>query len=190
VAPDAARPEPIRTERLTLVPVDVKLARAELADPALFESLVGGTVPDSWPPEMLADARDLFLGLLEDNPDWVGWLGWYALWHWKPGEPPQLVGSGGFLGPADETGRIELGYSIVPECYGMGIATEMTRALVDWAESHETVRAIVAQTSVDNSASRNVLRKLGFEDIGEGDEPSSHLFRRTSARNVDVPSRS
>lgn len=166
----------IRTARLEIVPVDVEIARAELRDPAAFAALLSATVPDNWPPDMLSDARALFLDLLEAGPGRTGWLGWYALWQYEEDAAPVLVGGAGFLGPPDANGRVELGYSILPQFYGMGFATEMAGAVIEWARSHADVRDIVAQTAGDNLSSRKVLAKLGFDEVGPGDEPSSVSF--------------
>jgi hypothetical protein len=59
--------------------VSIDLARAEIGDRSKFSELLGASVPDNWPPETLAEALGFFLDLLERNPSWSGWLGWYAL---------------------------------------------------------------------------------------------------------------
>jgi ribosomal-protein-alanine N-acetyltransferase len=74
----------IVTNRLEIVPVTLDLARAEIRDRARFSELLGATVPDNWPPETLADALGFFLDLLERNPSWSNWLGWYALLRTDP----------------------------------------------------------------------------------------------------------
>jgi GNAT superfamily N-acetyltransferase/Fe-S-cluster containining protein len=193
-------PATIRSPRLALVPVSVPLAQAELNDTALFSALLGATVPDDWPPDELSDARLIFLCLLEANPAWIGWLGWYAVNLGAsgdgPGEsgheseagigavpgqrlpdPPTLVGSVGFKGPPDPEGVVEIGYSILPAYQGRGLATEMTAALVQWA-AEQGARLVQAQVKPVNTASIRVLERLGFQEIEGNREPGMVLFAR------------
>jgi RimJ/RimL family protein N-acetyltransferase len=77
---------------------------------------------------------------------------------------PRLVGGCG-LGRAP-TGEIELGYWIARPHWGLGYATEAGRALIEIAR---TLKAgpLVASHFLDNPASGNVLRKLGFRPTGQ-----------------------
>lgn len=160
----------ITTRRLRLVPSTVELARAEMNDRDEFARQLGAHVTGNWPPESAADALPYFLELLETNPTWVGWLGWYAIWKAEGGEDT-LVGCGGFFGPPDGAGEIETGYSVLPQFHRRGIATEMVGGLLGWATAHDDVRRVVARTTVDNHGSRGVLAALGFREDGPGDEP-------------------
>ena len=98
----------IVTDRLTLVPATVALARAEIGDRNEFARLIEAGVTDNWPPESAADALPLFLSWLEAAPDRVGWFGWYALARIGDADPPVLVGGGGFLGPP-RGGAVQIG---------------------------------------------------------------------------------
>lgn len=63
----------------------------------------------------------------------------------------------------DVEGRawLEWGYRLVPECRGLGYATEACRALL--ATAHRTYTGeLLAIIAPENLASRNVCRKLGF----------------------------
>lgn len=178
-------PAAIRTPRLTLVPATPGLAQAELNDVAEFSALLGAAVPDDWPPGELSDARLLFLCMLEANPAWIGWLGWYALEsedsgaspHGPAASPLTLVGSAGFKGPPDREGTVEIGYSVLPGHEGRGLATEMTAALVEWA-ARQGARIVHAEVRPDNPASARVLQKLGFREAGTGDVPGMVRFER------------
>jgi hypothetical protein len=66
----------LRTDRIRLVPATLALATSELRERAAFASLLEAEIPANWPPESLADALALFLGMLEEHPEWQGWLGW------------------------------------------------------------------------------------------------------------------
>lgn len=155
---------------MRLVPATVELARAEIDDRAAFAGGLDAVVPENWPPETVADALSFFLELIERNPGWEGWLGWYAV------VDGTLVGSVGFKGPPDEEATVEIGYSVLPQFQGMGYATEMAIELIARAAATGQVRRVVAQTTGANAKSRRVLAKLGFAPVGPGSDPDSTLF--------------
>jgi RimJ/RimL family protein N-acetyltransferase len=56
---------------------------------------------------------------------------------------------------------LEWGYRLVPECRGLGYATEASQALL--AKAHQTYAGeLLAIIAPENLASQNVCRKLGF----------------------------
>jgi len=169
----------IETTRLKLVPATVALARAEIGDRAEFERLLGATVPENWPTEMLADALPVFLGWLEAAPDRVGWFNWYALAAGDDETALVLVASGGFKGPPQH-GTVEIGYSVLRQFQGRGYATEMVGGLVGWAVGHPGVVRVVAETEWANPASVRVLIKAGFAACGPASEPSGTRFEFAS----------
>jgi RimJ/RimL family protein N-acetyltransferase len=163
-----------RTARLRLLAGTLEIAAAELEDRERFGRFLEAEVPPEWPPEALRDALPFFLDLYRANPDWAGWLGWYAILT----EPrPVLCGSVGFKGPPDEMGMVEIGYSLLPDYRGAGLASEMVVGLIGWARSHSTVAVIEAETTPDNLPSIRVLERNGFEPVGEGIEPGFVRFR-------------
>ena len=144
----------IVTARMRLVPASVALARAELTERAEVAQLLSATVPDEWPPEILADALPLFLEWIEAAPDRVGWYVWYATVRALREASDMLAGDVGdilmastdFKGPPQD-GMVEIGYSVLPRFQGHGYATEMVRALIDWAFVQPGVARIVAETT-------------------------------------------
>lgn len=75
---------------------------------------------------------------------------------------------------------LELGYVIAPEYQGLGLATETTRALIDFAFGPLQAQKIVAFTDPDNAVSQKVLLKCGFQHNGIAqvyDEPSTAFVR-------------
>lgn len=165
----------LQTARLTLIPATVAHARAELADRAEFARLLHANVPADWPPESTVDALPLFLGWLEAAPEQSGWFGWYALAHLHDGEPPVLVGGGGFLGPPAD-GTAQLGYSMLPAYQGQGYATELVGGLLRWAFAQPGVACVAAETEWANPASVRVLEKSGFVRVGAAGEAGGARF--------------
>jgi RimJ/RimL family protein N-acetyltransferase len=158
------------TPRMRLVPTTARLVRAEIEDRIAFAALLGATVPESWPPEMLADALPWFLRQLEEHSDWSGWLSWYGIVIDPSPQPPILVGSAGFTGPPRD-GAAEVGYSVLPEHQRRGYASEMVRALIDWAFARPGVQRLIANTTTDNVPSIRLLCRVGFEEAAEGLDP-------------------
>jgi RimJ/RimL family protein N-acetyltransferase len=164
----------IMTARMRLVPATVALAQAELTDRAEFARLLSATVPDEWPPEILADALPLFLEWIKAAPEQIGWYVWYAMIRTPGEEPDTLAASGGFKGPPQE-GTVEIGYSVLPSYQGQGCATEMVQALIDWAFAQSGVLRVIAETTEDNAASMRLLRRLGFTRSEEAAAEPGHI---------------
>jgi ribosomal-protein-alanine N-acetyltransferase len=166
----------LRTARLELIAATLPLSEAELSDRGEFARLLGAEVPAEWPPETAADALPLFLGWLRERPDWYGWLAWYGVRD--TGSERVLVGGCGFLGGPDDSGMVEMGYSVLPQFQRQGIAGEMVEALIGRAFESAAVLRIEAETSPDNAGSRRILARAGFVAAGPGREPGSVRLRR------------
>jgi RimJ/RimL family protein N-acetyltransferase len=78
-----------------------------------------------------------------------------------------LIGDGG-LHPMGGVGPdVELGYTLARSAWGRGYATELGRALIEYAFTVLRVPRVVAQVEPANTASRNVLAKLGMTEREE-----------------------
>lgn len=64
------------------------------------------------------------------------------------------------------TGEYEVGYIIAREYWGLGLATEVTRAMCVYLFESFRPPYIVAFTALENSASQHVLLKSGFTATG------------------------
>ena len=91
---------------------------------------------------------------------------------------PRLVGGCGIRRP--EQGGMELGYWIARPYWGLGFATEAGKALVQIARAMHLPK-LKASHSLDNPASGNVLRKIGFRPTGRV------ALRYSRARGEHVP---
>ena len=74
---------------------------------------------------------------------------------------------GGFTGPPDSDGGAEIAYGIAPTYQGNGYATEVAKALIDFASRDARVKTIRAHTLAEVNASPRVLEKCGFKKTGE-----------------------
>ncbi len=168
----------IRTARMTLVAATLEHVEAELA--GRLGGLLGVDVPPGWPPgEYDRDAQDFFRERLrEEGPAAVGWYGWYALLRGEGGAPDALVGAGGYLGPPDAGGTVEIGYSILPEWEGRGLAAELAAALAERALALPSVARVIAHPDAGNAGSRTVLERAGLRPAGDGPIPGSLRYER------------
>ena len=90
-----------------------------------------------------------------------------------------MIGSAGYKGPPTQDGTVEIGYDIVSDHRRRGYASESVRALVSRAFEQPRVRRVIAETLPELIGSIGVLRKCGFEPVGEGSEPGVIRFELT-----------
>lgn len=169
----------IETESLRLVPATEESLTAALAGPLELGNALGVTVPATWPPEhfdaeTLTFARDR----LAEAPEQDGW--WtYFFTH---AHDAVLVGAGGFKGPADATGSVEIGYSIVPDFRLRGYAKEAVRGLVARAFERPDVLRVVGDTLPLLTPSIRTLESCGFVPAEESPELGVIRFELTRDR--------
>ena len=66
-----------------------------------------------------------------------------------------------------------LGYSVLPEFWNMGFATEACKRIVNFAFDYLELSTIQASTTENNSASMKVLEKIGFSLSESGKRENS-----------------
>jgi len=159
----------LKTKRLELVAATADLLRAEINDRNLFARLLEARVHPAWAQEL--DYQELMGSMaqrIEDAPGETGWWSWYFVLRNRLTGSRVLIGNGGFKGPPDEEGTVEIGYSLLPPHRNKGYTTEAVQALVSWAFEHPEVALVTAEARPGNTASVRVLRKVGFTEVGPG----------------------
>jgi RimJ/RimL family protein N-acetyltransferase len=86
--------------------------------------------------------------------------------HWVILNGSEVVGLCGYKRPPDTSRCVEIGYGIAPERRNRGCATKAISLLLLEAISDQAVEAVVAETSIDNPASKLVLQRNGFTHVG------------------------
>ncbi len=119
--------------------------------------------------------------LEQGGPETEGWYGWYAIRQDGERAGRTLIGSGGYLGPPDDEGTVEIGFSVLPEWRRCGYASEIVSALIVNAFSHAQVQRIMAHTAVDNRASIGVLVRNQFRNATSVTQSSLLEFIRRRA---------
>jgi [ribosomal protein S5]-alanine N-acetyltransferase len=159
----------IHAPRLDLVLMSPAVMRAlHAADWDQAGQLLGAQIPEEWREEdwqWLGQRPDQ----AEADPAVMRWLPRLMLLRTatdRGGQQAIVVGEAGFHGPPGDDGRVEFGYMVVAEYRRRGYAEEATRALLAWATAEHHVTRFRATVSPQNTASMNLLRKLGFSQAG------------------------
>jgi RimJ/RimL family protein N-acetyltransferase len=159
-------PTTISTSRLTLV----VWTRGEVAD------IRAGHRRPEWHPDYPrqddVDAAGLVIARANAGKD----LSWGPRHILREGV---AVGSIGFFGPPDddvEQPEVEVGYGLVEDARGLGLATEALQGVLAETDARGVrVRASVEPT---NAPSIKVLAKCGFTDLRGTDEEGNLVFAR------------
>ncbi len=93
----------------------------------------------------------------------------YGIQYWPVFmlEHDRYVGCCGLRPYQADRKTYELGYHLLPDSWGRGIATEAAREVINYAFSVLRVQSLCAGHHPDNHTSGRVLIKLGFTRIGE-----------------------
>jgi RimJ/RimL family protein N-acetyltransferase len=79
----------------------------------------------------------------------------------------------------------EMGWFVLPEHQGKGVATEAARLIIAQARSNPDVRSVHAYPAVDNGASNAIARKIGMENQGEFDNEGFAGILRCNDWRID-----
>lgn len=166
--------------QLELLPVETVHKEAFARGSSELAAVLQAGVPQGWPrfPHALALPP-------QGASHAVPWGGYFFI-HARD---RMVAGNGGFKGPPDVSGTVEIGYEIAPGYRDRGLATEAVKALAALAFMHEAVTVVAATTLAQRNASNSVLRKLGMRFAGESPHPAlGGLWRWTLSRADHHPS--
>ena len=155
----------LETQHLLFLPFSLELKKMTLHDKSQLARYIGAHVPDDWPGPDLAEALPLFMKQMEQDASGNVWDGIIV-----SKVDRTVIGDMGFMGGPDETGAVEIGYSIVPAYRNRGYATEMAQALITWAFQQPDILIVVAECLQNNIGSIKVLEKLGMRRVGLHDD--------------------
>ena len=80
----------------------------------------------------------------------------------------------------------EMGWFVLPEYQGKGVATEAARLIISQARSNPDVRYIHAYPAVSNAASNAIARKIGMENLGQFDNEGFAGILRCNDWRIDL----
>lgn len=179
----------LETARLIFVSTPLSVMRERLAgadfvtdvslgpdDETDAERRLAVRFPAEWPGEAALTMLPTWITRRERLPDPGPWRDGVVVRR----EDLLAVGSMGFKGAPDPSGTVEIGYAVNRSLRGLGYATEMAGALVEWALRQNGVRRVKAECLSSNRASVRVLEKVGFTRVGRraGEDGELYLWER------------
>ena len=175
--------DPIRTERLDLVPMTPRFLEASLlGNREQAELVIGATVPEEWANEGLWARRRL--EQLREDPTLQPWLLRAVILR----SESTMVGHIGFHARPGEKyleelapGGVELGYTVFERWRRRGYASEASEGLMDWAHRLGGVTRFVVSISPTNVASLALARRFEFRRIGshvDAEDGPEDIFER------------
>jgi len=150
---------PIHTRRLDL----------RVLTEARVANIVAGVRDQTWAQGFPQDGDMVIARLFVDNPPTTLDAASFGARHLFLRDTGELVGTAGFFGPPSDDGIVGLGYGIVPELRGIGLATEALTALLEFAFADARVRVVRADVSHENVASQGVMQKAGLVRVSSDD---------------------
>lgn len=154
-----------------IVPADIEIVFRGLSDARViahygvsYESLEATQRQLDWFEEIHAAGTGAWWGICEQG-----------------GGDDVLIGACGLNDVKVEHGRGELGYWLLPEHWGRGIATECVGAMLEHAFGALALHRVGADVDVDNHASRRLLERLGFRLEGVRRD-----YERKGAAHIDL----
>lgn len=134
---------------------DLPLLEKLLGDPAMMEHLGG---PET--PEQILRRHQRYLRLPESGTDYMFKIVW--------GPQAESVGSVGYWRKIWHDQEVyEMGWLVLPEYQGHGIATKAAAAVIEHARQEPKYQFMHAFPSVANGPSNAICRKLGFTLVEE-----------------------
>jgi [ribosomal protein S5]-alanine N-acetyltransferase len=152
----------VRTARLRLVAATAEMVKAAIEDRSRLAAILNASVPVGWPGGDLQEVLPQFHERMRADAAFERWVVWFWILRGDSKRSDVLIGDGGFMGLPDADGRVEIGYSIVPEFRRHGYASEGVMGLLDVAFALPEVATVMAETEKENIASIHVLERLGF----------------------------
>lgn len=143
----------IETNRLTFrkfVLEDLPMLVEQRSDPDMNRYL-GGTRLQN--PESLAKRIRFYIGCYESHG-----FGMCPMFLKETGE---FIGAAG-IQPLEDTGEIEVGYSVIKKYWGQGIGTEAAIGWMTFGFEKFDLERIVAVAVVENKGSRRIMEKIGM----------------------------
>ena len=79
-----------------------------------------------------------------------------------------------------------MGWFVLPEHQGKGVATDAARLIISQARADPAVRAIHAYPAVSNAASNAIARTIGMQNQGEFDNEGFAGVLRCNDWRIDL----
>lgn len=149
--------KPLETKRLLLIEYTFEMIEATIKGISELEKVTGYDVSEDWPGIDFFFYLPYVLENVKNKPEMTKWTRLVVL-----KEEGIVIGEIGGQGNPDETGEIELGYSIVTDYQGHGYMKEALSGMIEWLLQQKKIKRIFARSFEQNTASIKVLEGTGF----------------------------
>lgn len=155
----------IETKRLILKPLTYdQLVKYTKCDNSLEEELNLNENSRTISPELKeAFEQTILPNVADKNKNYL----YSTLWTGISKAENKMIGDLCIVGEPNSDGEIEIGYGTYDEFQGKGFMTEMVGGIIEWTKTQQIVKAIIASTDKNNTASFKVLENNKFIKIGE-----------------------
>jgi [ribosomal protein S5]-alanine N-acetyltransferase len=161
----------IETANLRLIPCDLEILKSAIEGNDILAKKINVTVQANWT-EFGVGALKYSFDKLSESETEKNWWTYFPIHK----QDNTLIGSGGYKGKPTEEGTVELGYEIAADYRNRGLATEMTRGLIENAFKDQRVKSIIAHTLGEENPSTKLLRTCGFKKIEEINDPDDGMI--------------
>lgn len=155
----------LETERLQLVGCNVEILEALFKGDVALADYLNINIPAKWT-EFGEHAFRWTHEKITTSTHEAKWLSYLPVLK----EENMLVGSCGFKG-GPKNGMIEIGYEVAEAYRCKGLATEMAKALINFAFQHDDITRVQAHTLAEENESGSVLKKCGMKKVEELEDP-------------------
>lgn len=177
------------SSRLRLAAMSVCALRSELSADGRLGPILNAEIGEGWPPEHWEPhVFELLLTTFEADEEQQK-RHRYVLLD-RRGMMPLLIGVvNGFVWP-EKPGEIEIGYSILPAFQRQGHGYEACECFVRFLSERWPDHRLMAQTYPRLTGSVSILKRLGFQSDGPGQEEGVIVFRRPASGSGRWPAAS
>jgi RimJ/RimL family protein N-acetyltransferase len=91
----------------------------------------------------------------------------YGKWALADPHTDELIGRVGYYDPPYDWPGLELGWTLAPDQWGKGLATEAALVALRWGFEVRGFDSVISAIHPDNAASRRVAERLGEQRDGE-----------------------
>lgn len=174
----------IETKNLKLISCNSEILRSAIHGNETLAKKLNVTIQDDWT-EFGIEALQYSLDRLLESEKEINW------WTYLPihKQDNKLIGSGGYKGKPTSDGIVELGYEIAKTYRNRGLATEMTKGLIENAFNDKRVKSIIAHTLGHINPSTKVLTNCGFRKIEEINDPEEGIIWKWELNKDNNPNR-
>ena len=149
----------LETERLLIRPLSYnQLQEYTELNNCLEQSLGLNSFTRTLPNELKEALEQVILPQVAASDNFL----YATLWTIIDKERKLMVGDLCFKGAPNEQGEVEIGYGTYDSFQGRGFMTEAIGAIAQWALKQPEVRAIIAETEINNISSHRTLSKNNF----------------------------